>query len=51
MVVVALFSLVACIFGMNNHYEWNTEHAEAFTWDVADKFLKRQCLCAWRNWS
>lgn len=31
-VVVALFSLVAGIFGMNIPYEWNTGHADYFTW-------------------
>ncbi|XP_024366415.1 magnesium transporter MRS2-I isoform X2 [Physcomitrium patens] len=33
-VVVALFSLVAGIFGMNIPYEWNENHEEAFTWVV-----------------
>jgi len=33
-VVVALFSLVAGIFGMNIPYEWNEDHSEAFTWVV-----------------
>lgn len=33
-VVVALFSLVAGIFGMNIPFEWNENHAEAFTWVV-----------------
>lgn len=31
-VVVAIYSLVAGIFGMNIPYTWNTEHAYVFKW-------------------
>jgi len=33
-VVVAVYSLVAGIFGMNIPYTWNTEHAYVFKWVV-----------------
>jgi len=44
-VVVALFSLVAGIFGMNIPYEWNEDHSEAFTW-VRNKMNSVQFLFA-----